>query len=268
MCGTINPSRKHLCKELIAEAKQLKNRGESLFRPHQNILFLAWKDRKVVYFLSSAHGPELGEPVQRNSKDNQGNHTKIDVPCPVDVHDYNKLMGGVDKNDQMARMRKVQKQLKWYMRPAIKLLLIAAYNAYILEGKIRQQRNNNGRIMKSLLDFKEDLICDMIGNVRTPPESLKRRRSVGAAEAHEERRLNNVGVHLPEKGQGRNHTCLVCQERIRRWNNANPNSDRPCPHVTRAPKTTIRCMDCKDYFCLTNERNCFADFHTKAEYWR
>ena len=212
LCGMINPSRKHLCKELIAEAKQLKNRGESLFRSHQNIFFLAWKDRKVVYFLSSAHGPELGEPVQRNSKDNQGNHCKIDVPCPVVVHDYNKLMGGVDKNDQMARMRKEQKQLKWYMRPAIKLLLIAAYNADSLECKIRPQRNNQGRIVRSQLEFKEDVIRGTIGNVRTPPESLKRRRSVGAAEAHEERRLNNVGVHIPEKVQRRHHTCLVCRE--------------------------------------------------------
>ena len=45
-------------------------------------------------------------------------------------------MGGVDRNDQMCHLPKTAKQYKWYMRLALKAVLWAAYNAYIIEGHI------------------------------------------------------------------------------------------------------------------------------------
>ena len=106
--------------------------------------------------------------------------------------------------------------------------------------------------MRFQLEFKEDTLCDMISSVWTPTESLKWCQSVGAVEAHEERRLNNVGVHFRKKDRAQDHTCLVCSERIWQWNNISPDSERPCSHDTHVPKTTIRRKDCKSYFFLIN----------------
>ena len=203
LCGTIRANRKYLPKAIIQAGKQLKNRGDIVYASSGNLLFLVWKDRKPVSFLSSLHNADLGEVMERNCRDAEGNHAKLAVNCPQIVHDYNAYMMGVDKNDQVCRIRKDQKQLKWYLRLTIKLLIIAVYNAYHIEdATIKPHRSADGKTVRSLLTFKEELIRDMIGNIRTPPESLKRRRSYGSATANEELRLSNVGVHLPEKGEG------------------------------------------------------------------
>ena len=53
--------------------------------------------------------------------------------CPKLVNDYNKYMGGVDKNGQLAIVHKEMKQLSWYNRVFIKLLEMAIYNSYVME---------------------------------------------------------------------------------------------------------------------------------------
>ena len=176
-------------------------------------------------------------------------------------------MMGVDKNDQVCCIRKDQKQLKWYMRLSIKLLIIAVYNAYHIEdATIKPHRSADGKTVRSLLTFKEELIRDMIGDIGTPPEALKWRRSYGSATANEELRLSNVSVHLPEKGEGHQHTCLVCMQKIKRWVAANRgHEDRPCPRGNRPPRTSFQCISCKEYFCTMQERNCFIDYHTKLQ---
>ena len=66
----------------------------------------------------------------------------------------------------------------------LKLIHQAAYNAYILDEEIRPRVNANGKIIRSLLKLKKELIAYMIGNIRTPPDPLKPLRSAGAAQAH------------------------------------------------------------------------------------
>jgi len=53
---------------------------------------------------------------------------------PQIVSEYNNFMGGVDLCDQMTNMNKSKKQMHWYMRVFAKFLLIACFNAYIMEG--------------------------------------------------------------------------------------------------------------------------------------
>ncbi len=111
LCGTIRVSRKHLPEAVVAEGKRLKNCGEFLHASFENLLFMIWKDRKPVSLLSSIHKAKLGAQIERNTRDKERGHRKIKVDFPVLLHDYNEKMGGVDKNDQMTRMRKDQKQL-------------------------------------------------------------------------------------------------------------------------------------------------------------
>ncbi len=66
----------------------------------------------------------------------------------------------------------------------IKLIHRAAYNAHILDEEIRPRVNANGKIIRSLLKLKKELIAYMIGHILTPPDLLKPLRSAGAAQAH------------------------------------------------------------------------------------
>ena len=75
---------------------------------------MTWKDRKAVSIISTIHDSEPGDSVPRRQKF-AGNYREVEVPCPKLINDYNKYMGGVDKNDQLA-VRKEMKQLVWYNR--------------------------------------------------------------------------------------------------------------------------------------------------------
>lgn len=93
-CGTINPQRKFFPK--LCNEKKL-NRGDFDFRrTDQGIIIYKWKDKKPVHIISNFHGTEVIS-VKRTQKDG----TKLEIPCPLAISDYNKHMGGIDKADML-----------------------------------------------------------------------------------------------------------------------------------------------------------------------
>ena len=174
-CGTIRSNMKHFPKfALSQEAKRLKlKRGEFVSASYRDQLAILWKDRKEVYMLSTIHDPVNGTPVKLKFKA-QGNQgfTEKEIPSPLAISDYNSNMGGVDLNDQLSSVRKDFKQLRWYFRVFLKLIMMATLNAYILEDRVKSHRNNNGRIIRDLLSFKDELVFDLIGQVRAPPPEI------------------------------------------------------------------------------------------------
>ena len=84
-------------------------------------------------------------------------------------------MGGVNYNDQMTHLRKEKQQKKWYIRLIIKINfdVMSCYNSYLVFKHFYP-----GKKIK-YPEFKEQLAT------------------------HD--RFVNVGEHLPEKGEGKNH---------------------------------------------------------------
>ena len=200
----------------------------------------------------------------------------MEINCPLLVNDYNKFMGGVDKNDQLAIVRKEMKQLVWYNRVFLKLLMMTVYNCYVIEETVKPHRNQAGHVTHSVLHFKDELFSQLIGEVRGPRRSAgrKRTREERSNDKFDPNRLVNVGEHFPEKGEGKDHHCVVCGEKRKCWLDANPNEDpKNCP--MKDSTTTFCCTRCtnlpqrgKSYLCITRERNCFQDYHTKVEFWK
>ena len=98
-CGTVRANRKGYPKELAKKAVTVKHlsHGEHLFRRKNNLVATAWKDKKVVNFLSTQSNPVGNETVPRKQRDG----TIIQVPSAPVVRSYNKNMGGVDLSDQL-----------------------------------------------------------------------------------------------------------------------------------------------------------------------
>ena len=84
---------------------------------------MLWKDRKSILFLLSIHQTEQGEPAKRKVK-RVNIYQETEFLCPKLVNDYNKVMGGVDYNDQMTRLQKQKRQKKWYTKLVIKLIFM------------------------------------------------------------------------------------------------------------------------------------------------
>jgi hypothetical protein len=61
-----------------------------------NVCTSSWMDRKVVTAMSTATQPEMGTVLGR-----QKHGTRITVPCPLSIMDFNQFMGGIDRGDQI-----------------------------------------------------------------------------------------------------------------------------------------------------------------------
>lgn len=255
--GTVNSNRAGYPRELADEAKGI-NQGEFRWRQFNELVATVWQDTKAVNFLSVVHPASETVQVTRNRRQREGGrtvHRQIQIDCPKVASEYGKFMGGVDRNDQMTRVRKGQKQMRWYMRLVIKFLEIAAYNAYILDGYIREHEPQGSR-KYDLHCFKKQMVMALVGNTRAPQKTPGRKRR------HVEDRLLNVGRHFPEKGEGKNHRCVVCLEKRRRLRRGDGDN------VPNAAKTTFKCTECDVYLCILKEQNCFKKYHTQVEFWR
>lgn len=149
---------------------------------------------------SDPDAPEEEDPtiIRRVRVRGQWRGQKIYRP-PI-VADYKWYMSGVDLCDQMTAVNKGKKQQRWYMRVFIKFLLLAIYNAYILEG-YEIPHNGKGKRKRDLLKFKQDLCVQLVGTTPTRNKAAKRQRQ----NMPPKDRLENVGSHFPLEGEGNDH---------------------------------------------------------------
>jgi mRNA-degrading endonuclease toxin of MazEF toxin-antitoxin module len=71
-------------------------RGDVVFRQKGNLVASVWKDRRLVYVISSNTNPTV-TTCQRKEKD--GSTSSLTVPDHTAA--YNRFMGGVDRSDQL-----------------------------------------------------------------------------------------------------------------------------------------------------------------------
>ena len=128
-CGTVRTNRKGLPADMKSD-KDLPQRGDLDWRVSKDgLVFLKWKDRKIVSFLSNYHNPLDICSVPRKEKDGSSK----DIPCPNIVRDYNAHMGYVDKMDMLKSIYEIdRKSKKWWHRVLWYFLDVSIVNSYIL----------------------------------------------------------------------------------------------------------------------------------------
>jgi len=89
---------------------------ESYFQKDQNVMTMAFKDKRFVRIISSIYGRQL----------DQNNH-------PIALRDYNNWARGVDLSNQLVSIyHHGHKSVKWYKILALDFLETSIANAYIL----------------------------------------------------------------------------------------------------------------------------------------
>ena len=164
--GTIRSNRKNIPEDLKPNIKKgFKERGDYMVRQDGNLVFTVWQDTKTVTMLSTNSQPTAQHSVLRRKKDG----LCVDVPCPDAIVQYNKYMGGVDRNDQLRKyygvrlkLRKSYKYIFWF------ILDVAITNTFIL-------LSNHSPIaakLQSWKEFRAELAMSLIGeyNSRKVPE--------------------------------------------------------------------------------------------------
>ena len=146
--------------------------------------------------------------------------------------------------------------MRWCRKIERKLLELSVYNAYIIEGTLRDH-NHPGKRKRDLQSFRLDLAHALVGTNRLRKRSVGRPRSENSENWL---RLDNM-AHYPYVGEGKYHVCVVYNERHLRYKRSNPNSTyNDKPH--KRSKTTIKCGNCDNYMCCNTKKMCFTEYHT------
>ncbi|XP_069814605.1 piggyBac transposable element-derived protein 4-like [Dendropsophus ebraccatus] len=143
-CGTIRRNKKGLPRALLG---QNLRKGESSAMCKDNLMFLKFKDKREVLFLSTIHDSSCRPAAVRGSS--------TPMNKPVCILDYNRFMGGVDLSDQVIKPYSAMRKSKtWYKKLAVHLTQIALYNAFVLS------RHAGSR--DTFLQFQEKVIKNLI----------------------------------------------------------------------------------------------------------
>ena len=252
-CGTIRTNRRGYPKALVLPQRvaNQKLRGFMMYSSNGPLLAYAWKDRRMVYFLTTAHVAQAAEDVTIERRGEMGQ--KLQVKCPPLLPDYQKFMRGVDHGDQLiSQYNAGRRSKKWWRREFFYLLEVAILNAYILEGSFDQRHNQIGRKKRDLLAFRIELAEALIGTFRG------KRRAGQPRIVSDDARLKPELHHLPEHSPVA-RDCVVCCKR---------GEVQMMERTEYRHRTHIVCSACKVYLCVNKERDCFKKYHLLVQYWR
>jgi len=225
-CGTVRANR------VPAEAKNHRlDKGGSVGFRKDNLLCIKFKDKRDVFMLSNMHTEETSR--QRVC----GRH-EVFVDRPVAICDYDRLMGGVDKVDQLiAPYDATRKTVKWYKKLAVHLLQVAMVNAFILYKKSHSRAR--------FLRFQKDVISSLVFKV-AQPDTTKSEEMARLTERH-------FLSHTPETAKGLKKNYLTRRCRV-------------CHKKGMRKEVTYVCEQCPSHPPLCPVK-CFQLYHTKKKYW-
>lgn len=160
--GIIRSNRQNMPKNI--QTKSLK-KGECLWKSCNNLLALRWKDKRDVYMISTKHeSVEMVEHIDKQFKKTMK---------PKCILEYNKGMGGIDRQDQMLAcfpiMRKV---IKGYRKLFFYMSDIALFNTYIIHKTIHRPRK------ETYVDYRLNIAELILKNVQLPDYENRRKPSI------------------------------------------------------------------------------------------
>ena len=201
-CGTARTNRKGFPKVLVKKKKE--NRGYYDYRSNGPLLAVAWFDRKYVYFITTMHRAETTEPCTIRRRNQDG--SRLDVPCPPLLPDYQQYMRGVDRGDQLVGFYNVgRRSRKWWKRCFSYLLECSLLNAYVLHGLAYPHLHQaKGRKKFDFLQFRLEVATSLINNF------CSRQRAANQDGDCLTRRNVALG-HWPTKVENK-RDCVVCMK--------------------------------------------------------
>lgn len=232
LTGTVMKNRQNLPTDV--KKLKLKKHEVSSFVHSDDVLVLAWQDKRQVLMLSTYHDASTQTVQQRTKSGPQ------DIQKPTVIVNYTKKMGAVDRADHYcASYGFMRKSLKWWRKMFFWLLEVAVVNSYILF------KHNDGNKTVRHLKYRQKLIRQLVGAQRHVSQRPGRRSSLD-----EEDRLSKKPHFIAQLPSNSAKDCAVC-------------SDRKTRGMRR--KTVYYCKTCSRKPGL-HPGLCFEHYHTKAQY--
>lgn len=255
--GTIMKSRVPAAANLTSDkmmAKIGRGSSEQIVRQDGEIVVVQWYDLKSVLLASTALGIQPSDECKRWSKKDS---KYIQVKRPYVVAKYNDCMGGIDLIDRMISYYRIRaRSKKWTVRVIFHFFDLAMANSWILYRRDKKIFKTSPRKIQQYLDFKIEIAHELLTNTPNPlSESQENIRGVGTRTNPE----GNIFVGSPSSSLG--------PERKRKQHFPEIATDLKnsvrCKNDSCSKKTKFFCKTCNIFLCITGNRNCFMEFHSK-----
>ncbi|CAF3396410.1 unnamed protein product [Rotaria sp. Silwood2] len=253
--GTVRPNR--LTDLIMKNGKELSSKGRGAM-DHRvaevdgvALCVPRWYDNNVVNCLSTLHGCEPVNSVERWSS-KQKKHIQIVRPHVVKA--YNQHMGGVDLMDMLISLHRIDcRSKKYYTKIIFHLIDLCIVNGWLLYRCHCFQLNIQKKNIMSLLAFRIKIADALLKSVpATPP--VKRGRPSLDSISNENNPMITTRV-VPSSVP----TTSVRLDKFDHW--SVHKSKGRCRNPGCSGYTRISCSKCLQRLCLTDNSNCFIDYH-------
>ena len=241
-CGTVRTNKRDLPAEIMCKKpKDLgKERGSFLAKQKDDITAFVWRDKRLVYLLSTIHDDTTGS-VQRTVKVD-GQWYQQDICAPQAVCDCTSFMGGVDLTNQYCTYYGFQRKTrKWNIKVFFYFLEMCKFNAYRIY--LSSQTHLTQGKKPSFLDFTLDVIQALL--VDANPQQRQGRPSLHPLDSRLTSRC------MPDE-IGHKTWCHVCWMRVAKG------------LQEKRRQTKYGCLTCSKALCIPE---CFKVYHTVKKYF-
>jgi len=182
---------------------------------------LVWKDRRLVYLLTTHTSPANITTVERRSEDG----SIVLRSIPTAIADYNQHKSGVDTIDQLHANYSIgRKSKKWWPRLVWWLIDMCIINAYSLYQQKQQ-------VQISQLEFRQHLMNQLLEQYGQQHSNT----SCHSSSPHRQQKRDHWPQHTNEE-----RDCVYCSERSE-----------------HRRQSRIQCELCKVHLCI----DCFRLYH-------
>ena len=239
--GTLRTNRTGVPSSIVSlkqalEKKTERGTGYYIRDPTGDIVYVCWRDVRVVTLLSTAYPGHSEATVTRTTRVS-GQAQKVTVPIPIAVAKYNISMGGVDKSDQLLSYHNVLRRTVRYWKTLFYHGVdVGVVNSFILYNLLAYQ---NGIRTITENDFRDMLVLQIIEKYgREQREPVTRGRPPRSTY-----RVHHGSTLTQDKGR-----CQYCK--LSKKVNY---TQRKCPDCPFAPP-----------LCQTLERDCHSAWHQSS----
>lgn len=76
----------------------------------------------------------------------------------------------------------------------------------------------------------------------------------------------DMTLHVPERGEGHSHRCVVCERKHNQYAKLHPGTHRNSLNPFGRRKSSFRCASCRVYLCVKDSNNCWAEWHGHSQH--
>jgi hypothetical protein len=230
--GTVRKNRAKLPQTVLKKKWTKDEKGSRILKYCYPLFLLNWMDNNPVVMMSSISSGKAIDDIVTLSKHSQRCIPKV-------VNDYNRIMPGIDLNDQMKAGRKTARgrRQKYYSVIFYHLLDIVLVNSFIYFKQIPK----DGFSKTTHNDFRIMLAEQLVGKYGPGSNEIQSKNN-------HENELDLPELHLPNYvvTKGSCHQC------------SRTNNDRD----KKYKQTNWICKGCDGlYFCQNKDRQCFTVYH-------